>query len=154
MAARVTPGPTGRSEDHLLSAAVRARTAEELREVREAAANWRTALAAMLTLVTAVSVIRGRDTIVGLASGARVLVGVLLLLAIVAACVGAFLASRSAFGLPKAEPAVRRITDLVVAERARVHRAVRDLRAAIVLTFVTLALIVASVGVVWYGPTA
>ncbi|MFD5270375.1 hypothetical protein [Streptomyces sp. NPDC058335] len=154
MAVRVTPGPTDPSEDHTLSEAVRARTADELREVREVAANWRTALAAMVTLVTAVSVIRGRDTIVGLASGARVLVGVLLLLAIVAASVGAFLASRSAFGLPKAERTVLRLTDLVAAERARVHRAVRDLRAAIVLTFVTLALIVAAVGVVWYGPAA
>jgi hypothetical protein len=154
MALRVTPGPADPSEDHALSLAVRAYTADELREVRETAANWRTALAAMLTLVTAVSVIRGRDTIVDLVPGARVLVGVLLLLAVVAACVGAFLASRSAFGLPKEEQAVRSITDLVAAERARVHRAVRDLRAAIVLTFVTLALIVASVGVVWYGPTA
>ncbi len=154
MAVRVTPGPADPSEDHALSLAVRAYTADELRAVRETAANWRTALAAMLTLVTAVSVIRGRDTIVGLAPAARVLVGVLLLLAVVAACAGAFLASRSAFGLPKEEQAVRRITDLVAAERARVHRAVRDLRAAIVLTFVTLALIVASVGVVWYGPTA
>lgn len=154
MAVRVTPGPPDPPEDHTLAEAVRARTAEELRAVREVAANWRTALAAMLTLVTAVSVIRGRDTIVGLAPGARVLVGVLLLLALVAASLGAFLSSRSAFGLPREEQPVRRITDLVTAERARVHRAVRDLRAAIVLTFVTLALIVISVGVVWYGPTA
>ncbi|MFE6195924.1 hypothetical protein [Streptomyces sp. NPDC057838] len=153
MAVRVAPGPPEPSEDHALSEAVSARTAEELRAVREVAANWRTALAAMLTLVTAVSVIRGRDSIVGLAQGARVLVGVLLLLAIITASVGAFLSSRSAFGLPKEEPTGRRLTDLVAAERARLHRAVRDLRVAIVLTFVTLALIVASVGVVWYGPT-
>jgi Na+-transporting methylmalonyl-CoA/oxaloacetate decarboxylase gamma subunit len=154
MGVRVTPGPAEPSEDHALSEAVRARTAEELRAVREVASNWRTALAAMLTLVTAVSVVRGRDSIAGLTQGARVLVGVLLLLAVVTACVGAFLSSRSAFGIPKEEQAVQRLTDLVAAERARVHRAVRDLRVAIALTFVTLALIVASVGVVWYGPTA
>jgi hypothetical protein len=47
--------------------------------------------------------------------------------------------------------APRSVAELVTAERARLRRAVRELRAAIVLTFVTLALIVASVGVGWYA---
>ncbi len=74
-----------------------------------------------------------------------------LLGAVVSAALGAFLSSRSAFGLPKEEDVPRTVTELIAAERERVRRAVRDLRAAVVLTFVTLALIVASVGVAWYA---
>jgi hypothetical protein len=154
MAVRVTPGPATDREDHALLEMVRTRTADELREIRAVAANWRTALAAMLALVTTVSVVRGRDSIVGLAPAAQVSVGVLLLVAVVAAATGAFLSSRSAFGFPGEEEASRRLSDLIAAERARVRRAVRDLRASVVLTFVTLALIIASVGVVWYGPAS
>jgi hypothetical protein len=154
MAVRVTPGPPTVREDHALLEVVRTRTADELREIRAVAGNWRTALAAMLALVTTVSVVRGRDSIVGLAPAAQVCVGVLLLTAVVAAAIGAFLSSRSAFGFPEEEETPRRLGDLVAAERARVRRAVRDLRAAVVLTFLTLALIVASVGVVWYAPAS
>jgi hypothetical protein len=154
MAVRVTPGPSTAREDQVLLEVVRARTADELREIRAVAANWRTALAAMLALVTTVSVVRGRDSIVGIAPAAQVVVGVLLLAAVVAAALGAFLSSRSAFGFPRAEDASGRLTDLIATERARLRRAVRDLRAAVTLTFVTLALIVASVGVVWYAPAS
>lgn len=135
----------------MLFEAVRARLADELREVRSVAANWRAALAAMLALVATVSVVRGRDSVAGIGAVPRILVGVLLLAAVVSAALGAFLSSRSAFGLPKEEDAPRDVTELIAAERARVRRAVRDLRAAIVLTFVTLLLIVASVGVAWYA---
>jgi hypothetical protein len=151
MAVRVTPGPPTPPEEHALFEAVRVRMSDELREVRAVAANWRAALAAMLALVTTVSVVRGRDSIAGIGPVPRVLVGVFLLCAVVVAALGAFLSSRSAFGVPKEEDAPRSVAELVTAERARVRRAVRDLRAAIVLTFVTLALIVASVGLVWYG---
>ncbi|MGH3900099.1 MAG: hypothetical protein ACRDTA_18030 [Pseudonocardiaceae bacterium] len=151
MAVRVTPGPPTPPDDRVLFEAVRARMADELREVRAVAANWRTALAAMLALVVTVSVVRGRDSIVGLNPTAQVVVGGLLLAAVIAASVGAFLSSRSAFGIPKEETVPHRLGDLVAVERSRVRRAVRDLRAAIILTFVTLALIVASVGIVWYA---
>lgn len=151
MAVRVTPGPPTPPENYALFEAVRARTSDELRDVRAVAANWRAALAAMLALVTTVSVVRGRDSIAGIGLAPRVLVGVFFLGAVVASSLGAFLSSRSAFGLPKEERAPRSVAELVTAERARVRRAVRDLRVAIVLTFVTLALIVASVGVVWYA---
>ncbi|MET8852415.1 hypothetical protein [Amycolatopsis sp. NPDC004625] len=137
--------------DRLLFEAVRARKAEELREVRAAAANWRTALAAMLGLVATVALVKGRDSVAGLGLTIRIVVGCILLTAVITAAVGAFVASRSAFGLPKEEEVPARLSDLVVVEQARIRRAVRDLRAAIALTFVTLALIVAAVGLVWYG---
>lgn len=151
MSVRVTPGPSVLPEDVALYEAVRLRTAEELREIRAVAAGWRTALAAMLALVTTVSVVRGRDSFAGLTPAVRVVVGVLLLAAVITAATGAFLSSRSSFGMPKEETVPQRVGDLLAVERARVRRAVRDLRAAIVMSFVTLALIVTSVGVVWYA---
>jgi hypothetical protein len=151
MAVRVTPGPATPPEERLLYEAVRARTAEELREIRAVAANWRTALAAMLALVTTVSVVRGRDATVGLSSTVRIVVGGLLLAAVITASVGAFLSARSSFGMPREEPVPSRLGDLLAVERARVRVAVRDLRAAIVMTFITLALIVTSVATVWYA---
>jgi hypothetical protein len=148
---KVTPGPVAQAAERSLIEAVLVRTSEELREVRAASAGWRTALAAMLGLVTTVSLVKGRDSVAGLGLTVRIVVGCLLLTAVITASVGAFVASRSAFGMPKEEDVPARLDELIRVERARVRRAVRDLRIAIVLTFLTLALIVAAVGLFWYG---
>lgn len=121
----------------------------ELHRVRKAAENWRTGLAAILGLIASVTVVSGRDTITGLSFFRQALVGVALLTAILAASLGLFRALRAAYGLPK-------LTGIEHGVRMWKHQeavqAVADLRFAIGATFLSIAAIVAAVGVTWYSP--
>src|ERR1700752_34869 len=69
----------------------------ELDRVRKSSESWRTGLAALLTLITTVSIVKGRDTIVKLSSGSQKAIGILLLPALIAGSWGAFRAMRAAF---------------------------------------------------------
>ena len=106
-------------------------------------------LAGLLTLITAVSVVKGRDTITDLDETLKMAIGVLLLLSLLAAAIGLWSALRAAYGWPEAAettfpsqwtPLLRR------AEEAR-----NSLKTAVILTYITFALVVAAVGLTWYG---
>jgi hypothetical protein len=133
---------------------VQALRAQELDLVRAQAEKWRNGLASLLVLITAVSVVKGRESITELLPPVQVAVGVVLLLALILASVGAFLGMRAAYGLPKAGLVDATLEELLQHARARASRSVRDMRWALGLTFATLALLVVAIGLTWYGPTS
>lgn len=121
----------------------------ELERVRKTAENWRTGLAGLLALIATVTVVKGRDTITDLASWAKVAVGIALLVALICAAVGGYLALRAAYGWPEQAPTSEQ-------RKWRYQRsleAVRDLRRARNLTAATLVFLVAAIGLTWYSPT-
>jgi hypothetical protein len=121
----------------------------ELERVRKTAENWRTGLAGILALITTVSVVKGRDTIIDLAFPWNVLVGALVLFALISAAVGAYYALRSAYGWPERVPAGQ----LRKWKYQRSEEAVADLGNARNLTFATLLFLALAIGITWYGPT-
>ncbi|GGC90183.1 hypothetical protein GCM10011512_16390 [Tersicoccus solisilvae] len=152
MPVQVRPGPESDALTRSRAEAAQELQASELEQIRQHAANWRNGLSALLGLITTVSIVKGRDTIVGLSQGAQVLVGVLLALALGAASVGTLLSLRAAYGFPKQRPVGQSPGDLRERRRERAKSASRDLRWAVTLTFLTLLLLAAGVGVTWYGP--
>ncbi|MEV8591042.1 hypothetical protein AB0424_29290 [Streptomyces sp. NPDC051180] len=148
----VTPGRASTPASRAHAEESRTLLASELTRVRAQAENWRNGLAALLGLLTAVGIVKGPDTIQGLSGGARGTVGVLLLGGLLLAAAGAFFAMRAAFGMPKRRVADASLEDLLTRERLTTHRAVRDLRRAVVAGFLSLAMVTAAIGLTWYGP--
>jgi hypothetical protein len=154
MTVRVTPGPPSTAASRARAEELQRLRAQELDLVRAQAEKWRNGLAALLLLIATVSVVKGRDSITELLVPVQVLVGVLLLAALVLAGVGTFLGMRAAYGLPRATVVDATLEELLEQAHARAARSVQDMRRALWLTFATLALLVAAIGVTWYGPTA
>ncbi|MER8031001.1 hypothetical protein ABTZ78_18815 [Streptomyces bauhiniae] len=126
----------------------------ELDRVRAQAENWRNGLAALLGLLTTVGIIKGPDTVQGLAGMAHVAVGLLLLGGLLFAAAGAFFAMRAAFGLPQRRATEASLEELLSRQRLSTRQAVTDLRRAIGAGFLALALVTSGVGLTWYGPRA
>ncbi len=149
---RIRPGPasTASSRDRTRQLQELRRT--ELTRVRTAAENWRNGLAALLALITTVSVVKGRAAIDQLPFRAQVAVGVALLAAVICAAAGAYLAMRAAYGMPTIQQLSGSTEELVDFERASAVKAMGELRWAVRLTFATLALLVTAIGVTWYVP--
>jgi hypothetical protein len=122
-----------------------------LERVRQAAKDWRTAQVSLLGLITVVSVLKGPDSIASLDGGAKVWVGVLLLLALVCAGTGTYLLAEVAYGLPRALARFRTQPSVDDVDLA-LHGALR-LRVGLGLTFVALALMAGAIGTSWYGPS-
>lgn len=125
----------------------------ELENVREHALNWRNGLVGVIGLVTAVSVVKGRDTITELARTTQVVIGLLLLASLVAASVGAFLSLRAAYGFPRSRPLDADPVRFAEQRRTRARQASRDLVLAVVCTALTLAALVTAIAVTWYART-
>ncbi|WP_261553769.1 hypothetical protein [Frankia tisae] len=126
---------------------------EELPRVRAAALSWRNALAGLIAGLVGFGLIRGRSEIDDLASPWAAVVGLLLLAALVAGGIGAVCLLSAAHGRP-AVVTVEVQTPDVVRDHAEALRAVRALRLGVVLVFTCAGLLVAAVGVTWYGPAA
>jgi hypothetical protein len=143
----ISPGPVGTAADRDQAELLQELSSTELERVRKAAENWRTGLAAIIALITTVSVVKGNDVITDLPSHWQWTVAGLLVGALVTAGLGAYLAMRAAYGLPKPGPAseVRRW------RREQAKGAVSDLQGAIILSFVTLVLLALAVGFTWFG---
>ncbi|KJE22157.1 hypothetical protein FF36_03589 [Frankia torreyi] len=126
---------------------------EELPRVRAAALSWRNALAGLVAGLVGFGLIRGRSEIDDLAAPWAAVVGILLLAALMAGGAGAVCLLSAAHGRPSIVP-VDALNSEVVRTHAEALRAVRALRLGVVLVFACAGLLVAAVGVTWYGPPA
>lgn len=143
----LSPGGPATSADLELAKEVRQLFETELERVRKAAEGWRNGLAALFALVAGASVVKGEDVIADLDRSSGIAVGILTLLAVLSAALGAFEAMRAAFGLPDLAPA----NSVTMRRREESKKAREHLHWAILLTFGSVLLTASAVGVVWYA---
>jgi len=122
---------------------------QRVTNVRDGAEKWRTGLALLLGLITAVSLVKGKDTISGLPLQIQYVVGVLLALGLVAAAWGAWRAMRAAFGNPTLKLPITP-DELQARNVADGAKALTDLAIAKWLTVISLAAVALAVGLTWY----
>jgi peptidoglycan/LPS O-acetylase OafA/YrhL len=151
MTSSVAPGPASSPDDARATREFRRLLREELPRVRAAAVDWRNGLVGLLTALVAFSLIRGRSDISQLAGPWDVLVGILLLVALLAGACAALSLIRAANGTP-AMTSVTRLWPAGMADHLEAKAAVRALRRGIVMSLGCAALLVAAVGITWYGP--
>ncbi|WOX07918.1 hypothetical protein [Streptomyces sp. N50] len=150
-------GPAAAPADRAAARHRRALVQRELTRVREAAAAWRTGLAALLVGMVGFGLVKGRSDIRELAAPYNVLIGCSLLAALTSGAVGAFLLLRAAHGRPAAT-AVQQTGPGRPAwgEEALDHmetlRAARSLTIGVVLTVLCAVALTAAVALTWYGP--
>jgi hypothetical protein len=128
--------------------------ASQLPDVRRSAENWRNGLVALTGAIAAFSIIKGPEDVGGLDDWAAYTVGVLLLFAFACAIFGAWKALDAAYGTPSIITRERLRSlggidgyNLDLAARSAAH-----LRRARLATIATLILLVAALGLTWYGP--
>jgi hypothetical protein len=153
--ARVSPqigaGPPAGPDD-LRAAQERSRLlGTELTRVQAAATAWRNGLAGLLTALAGFSLIKGQSDISQLARPWAAAAGLLLLAAFLAGVAGALLLIRAAAGFPVLTP-VSRLRSRSADDHTEAKGAVWALQAGIALTVICAGLLVAAVGVTWYGP--
>jgi hypothetical protein len=124
--------------------------ADSLERIRTGADKWRIGLATLLGLITAVSLVKGKDTISGLAHWAQYLVGFLLLLGLIFAAVGGWRAMRASFGNPTLVATPSTPDQLGARSIKDGIKAIRDLAWAKWLTVVSLGAVALAVGLTWY----
>lgn len=126
---------------------------EQLSIVRKQAEGWRTALAGLTVLLSTVLIVKGRDSVTGLAATPRYTVAALLALAFALLIAATLSSVRAASGTPGMEilltgENLRAWTQTEVRHVGRlIHHATR-------LTIVALTLLALAVGITWLGPTA
>jgi hypothetical protein len=121
---------------------------------RKTAESWRTGLAGLFGLIAVLSVVQGPSEIQGLHSWATIAAGILVLLSLAAAVVGAWTSLQAAYGTPR--PLTRREFraggGIVGFRLLQAAEATSKLRTAKGATFASLALAAMAVGLAWYGP--
>lgn len=148
---RLRPGPPATVADLRRAQALAGLLRAELERVRSVALAWRNGLGALLLALVGFSLIRGRTDVGTLAPGWAALVGVLLLAALVTGAVGALALLRAAHGRLAVTP-VTALPPLPAGDHQEAVAAVRALRTGVLLVLLCAALLVAAVGVTWYGP--
>ena len=151
------PGPAAVPADRAAARRRRLLVRRELARVRQAAAAWRTGLAALLVGMVGFGLVKGRSDIRELGTPYDVVVGCLLLLALSTGALGALLLLRAAHGRPAASPVQQTAPGVLVwGEDALDHqetiRAAQALTRGVVLTVLCGAALTAAVAVTWYGP--
>lgn len=124
---------------------------DELERVRASAVAWRNGLGALLGGLVGFSLIKGRTEVDDLARPWAAAVGVLLAAAIAAGTFGGMRLLRAAHGRPRMTP-VAEVTGGLARDHAAAHAAVRDLALGIRGALACMVLLVAAVGLTWYGP--
>jgi hypothetical protein len=148
---RLRPGPTPTPDDLRRAREVAGLLKTELTRVRTAALAWRNGLGALLVALLGFGLIKGRSDVSTLATGWAALAGVLLLAALVGGAVGALALLRAAHG-PLAVTPVADLPPPPAGDHQEVIAAVWALRLGVRLVLTCVALLVAAVGVTWYGP--
>lgn len=151
MAVRVQPGPAGTQASRRRAEELQVLRDRELDAVRAQADKWRTGLSSLVGVGTVVAAIWGPSRGPAGSGGLRVLVGVLLLLAVCASAVGAFVAMRAAYGFPARRQAEATLDELIARTQSRLRRSCTDLRRTVVLAYASLVLLVAALAVAWFG---
>jgi hypothetical protein len=126
---------------------------DALTRVRGAAEKWAASLAAILGLFGTLVLVRGPSDISTLQSPYRVIVGVVLGLALIAAAIAIYDAALAAQGTPR-EVAWPSGPELRQWERDQAVKAKSRLRRSRGLTFVAVGLVVLASALTWYAPTA
>ncbi|MFE6286728.1 hypothetical protein [Streptomyces sp. NPDC057877] len=141
-----TPGDLHRAQhrEELLSGT-------ELERIRSAAVAWRNGLGGLLAGLIGFGLVKGRSDVTQLSAVPGVAVGVLLALAALAGGVAAWLVLRAAHGMPRVTPAAG-LPGRVADEHAQATAAARDLRRGSALVVAHAVLLIAAVGLTWYGP--
>jgi hypothetical protein len=144
------PTASSLTEDEAWSSLV----SNQLADVRKTAENWRNGLVALIGLIATFSVIKGSSDVNSLARWAAYLVGVLLVLALLCAVVGAWKSLATAYGTPSlvTREAFRALGGLNGFRLDLATKTADNLRLAQVATILTLALLATAVGLTWYGP--
>ncbi|WP_155128761.1 hypothetical protein [[Actinomadura] parvosata] len=126
---------------------------EQLTIARKQAEGWRAGLAALIALLSAVLIVKGRDTVLGLEDWVKVSVALLLAAALAALVSATVLALRAASGTPGSEI-------LLTGEGLRewtqreVRAIGRRIHGAAALTIVALTMLVTALGFTWFGASA
>ncbi|GAB7038944.1 MULTISPECIES: hypothetical protein [Catenuloplanes] len=125
----------------------------QLPSTRKQAETWRTGLAGLTSLLGAVLIVKGRDTIADLAQERKVLVIVLLASAFAVLVTATLSALRAASGNPGDDTLLtgEDLRDWTEREVGKARRAIRLARA---LTLGGIVLVALAVGVAWLSPTA
>lgn len=131
-----------------------ARTALEV--VRKTAADWRTGLAGLLTIVTAAFALKGPGSISVYSPEFQTLFGALAAVSTISGIAGLWLLLLAAHGNPRQIPAseVRAVGGFHAWNLKRANMARQKLNAGRTLTLICVLLIGASFAVNWYAPTA
>ncbi|SCG42404.1 hypothetical protein GA0070609_1168 [Micromonospora echinaurantiaca] len=148
---RLRPGPPATVADLRQAQALAGLLRAELDRVRSAALAWRNGLGALLLALVGFSLIRGRTDVGTLAPNWAALVGALLLAALVTGAVGALALLCAAHGRLAVTP-VAALPPPPTGDHQEAVAAVRALRTGVGLVLLCAALLVAAVGVTWYGP--
>jgi hypothetical protein len=149
MAVRVTAGPPSTAASRAASQQQQDLRAHELNLIRKQAANWRNGLAALLGLVAGIAVIKGSSQTSTFPTNIKIAATIGMLAVLAFASVGAFLGMRAAYGLPKRRTLEGDLDGLLAYDRARVRRAVRDLRLTIAATFLAIVSLAFTAAVSW-----
>jgi hypothetical protein len=144
------PTASSLAEDEAWSSLV----SNQLKGVRKTAENWRNGLVALIGLIATFSVIKGSSDVNGLARWAAYLVGVLLVLSLLCAVLGAWKSLAAAYGTPSVitREAFRALGGINGFRLDLATKTADNLRLAQAATILTLALLATAVGLTWYGP--
>ncbi|MGW1215286.1 hypothetical protein ACWD5F_37230 [Streptomyces sp. NPDC002499] len=151
MTGRLAAGPPATAADLYHAQERRQLLTTELQRVRETAAAWRNGLGGLLVGLVGFSLIKGRSDVGQLAGDWAIAVGCVLLLALATGGLGAFRLIRAAHG----RPALTEVRDLApgpLAEHTEALDSVRSLASGVRLAATCALLLVAAVGMTWYGP--
>lgn len=137
----------GQSAKQITDEAVRRRKAleAELELTRGRATSWAKGIGALLAAGLAFSLVKGRSDITDLSSGAGVIVGVLLLVAMGVAVVAVYFLFRAAYGRLRTVRPGTSDHELAV-------ETMTDMRIGLWLAAGGTAMLVGAVGLTWYGP--
>jgi len=152
---RVNPGPDACPADQLSARQDYQLVKNSLPRVREAALAWRNGVGALLAGLIGFGLIKGRTDVGELASPSDAVVGFLLLGALLAGTTSALLLLRAAHGRPAAVAIREHRThrnSAVGTDHTEALRAAGALFRGVVLSLACTALLVAAVGITWYGP--
>ncbi|MEE6163442.1 MULTISPECIES: hypothetical protein [unclassified Mycolicibacterium] len=130
---------------------------EELPAVRAMADSWRKGIAGLLVAVVGFTVIRGRSDLSQLATGWAIAVGGLLAGVVIVGGFAAYQILGAAHGWPRPVPAISgRRTDGTVAAAPTTHdltmKSLAALRQGMGAAVVSVVLLMAAIGVTWFGP--
>lgn len=120
---------------------------KELELTRERATSWAKGIGALLATALAFSLVKGRSDITDLAPGAASAVGALLLGALLVAGVAVHFLFRAAYG--RLRPVLPETSDHELAIET-----MADMRIGLRLAVAGTTMLVAAIGLTWYGPAA
>lgn len=147
----VRPGSPDLSQYEVQNAQLRDDLAsKELQRVRAAAVSWKTGLGALFLLIPTLVVVKGTDTVDGLASTDKIIVGGLIAFGSTLAVVATLIALRAAYGPMRRPKTVS--DDNTIPIVSEVGKTVAALQMTRALTIVASAALAASIAYAWAAP--